>query len=169
MAATGALREALNQGISSGNLIDTKIISYSHRDPSGRVCRPKVLYASSHVLKTVPYFNDCEYAATLGATRGEPHTIIPKYSSETSQSRSLETSRKRLTKKNLQKTTVIYPTVTLRTMRTRGSFRPSRKPSRRLVRPTRLRFPERTRTSSTKNTRNVLTRERWSRSPTWRS
>ena len=56
MAATTALREALNQGISSGNLIDTKIILYSHRDSSGRVCRPKALYANSHVLKTVPYF-----------------------------------------------------------------------------------------------------------------
>ncbi|KAF9642135.1 hypothetical protein BDM02DRAFT_3124819 [Thelephora ganbajun] len=58
MAATTALRNALNQGISSGNLVDTKIILYSHRDSSGRVCCPKALYANSHVLRTVPYFND---------------------------------------------------------------------------------------------------------------
>ena len=60
MAATTALREALNQGISSGKLIDTKFILFSHRDSSGRVCRPKSLYANSHVLKKVPYFKDCE-------------------------------------------------------------------------------------------------------------
>ena len=60
MAATTALREALNQGISSGNLVDTKIVVYSYRDSSGRICRPKPLYANSHVLKTVPYFNNRE-------------------------------------------------------------------------------------------------------------
>ena len=59
MAATPALREALNQGISSGKFVDTKIVLYSHRDPSGRVCRPKALYANGHVLKKVPYFEDC--------------------------------------------------------------------------------------------------------------
>ena len=69
MAATTALREALNQGISSGNFVDTKIIIYSHRDSSGRVCRPKALYANSHVLKTVPHFNKCECTATLDITR----------------------------------------------------------------------------------------------------
>lgn len=61
MAATTVLREALNQGISSGNLIDTKIILFSHRDSSGRICQPKALYANSHVLKKVPYFKDCEW------------------------------------------------------------------------------------------------------------
>ena len=60
MAATTALREALNQGISSGSLGDTKFILYSRRDSSGRVCRPKALYANSRVLKTVPYFKTCE-------------------------------------------------------------------------------------------------------------
>jgi hypothetical protein len=65
MSATFALREALNKGISSGSLVDTKVILYSHRDSSNRVCRPKALYANSHVLKTVPYFNDREYTATL--------------------------------------------------------------------------------------------------------
>ena len=60
MAATTALLEALNKGISSGNLVDTKIVLYSRRASSGRVSRPKALYASSHVLKTVPYFHDSE-------------------------------------------------------------------------------------------------------------
>ena len=76
MAATTALREALNQGISSGDFIDTKIILYSHRDTHGRVCRPKPLYANSHVLKTVPYFNDREHTPTLDAARVSPNTII---------------------------------------------------------------------------------------------
>ena len=76
MAATTALREALNKGISSGNLVDTKIILYSHRNSSGQVCQPKPLYTNSHVLKTVPYFNDREYPATLDIVRPEPHTII---------------------------------------------------------------------------------------------
>ena len=67
MAATTALREALNKGISSGGFVDTKIILYSRRDPSGRVCRPKALYANSHVLRTVPYFNDRERTATFNA------------------------------------------------------------------------------------------------------
>ena len=75
MVATIPLREALNQGITTGNFIDTKIILYSYRDSSGRVCRPKPLYANSHVLKTIPYFNDCEYTATLSTARAVPHGI----------------------------------------------------------------------------------------------
>jgi len=78
MAATTALREALNQGISSGNLVDTKIILYSHRDSSGHVCRPKALYTNSHILKSVPYFNDRESTATIDTTCAEPHSIIFK-------------------------------------------------------------------------------------------
>ena len=65
MAATPALRRALNDGISSGSFVDTKIILYSYRNSSGRVCRPKALYTNSHILKTVPYFNDRESAPTL--------------------------------------------------------------------------------------------------------
>ena len=76
MAATTALREALNQGISSGKFVDTKIIVYSHRDSFGRACRPKALYANSHVLKTVPYFNDREYTATPDIARTGPHTFV---------------------------------------------------------------------------------------------
>ena len=75
-APTPALREALNQGISSGNFVDTKIILFSHRDSSGRVCRPKALYANSHVLKTVPYFDDRESAATLDTTRIVPQDNV---------------------------------------------------------------------------------------------
>jgi hypothetical protein len=78
MAATTALRGALNQGISSGSLINTKIILYSHRDSSGQVGRPKALYANSHVLGTIPYFNDRESTATLDTARPEPHSIVSK-------------------------------------------------------------------------------------------
>ena len=76
--ATIPLREALYHGISSGNFIDTKIILYSYRDISGRICRPKALYANSHVLKTVPYFNDRTYAATLNTTRTGTHGAAVK-------------------------------------------------------------------------------------------
>ena len=61
MAVTTALREALNDAISSGKFIDTKIVLWSRRDSSGRVCEPRALYANSHVLKSVPYFNDREF------------------------------------------------------------------------------------------------------------
>lgn len=54
------LRQALNDSISSGKFADTKIILFSRRDTSGTVCKPRALYASSHVLKTVPYFDDCK-------------------------------------------------------------------------------------------------------------
>lgn len=57
---TAALQEALNDAISSGKFIDTKIVLFSRRDSFGRVCKPKALYANSHVLKSVPYFNDRE-------------------------------------------------------------------------------------------------------------
>ena len=60
MAATPPFLEALNKGIVSGTLVDTKIILFSRRNSCGRVYGPKVLYASSHVLRTVPYFNDRE-------------------------------------------------------------------------------------------------------------
>lgn len=52
------LREALNDSISSGRFTDTKIILYSRRSTSGTVSKPKALYANSHVLKSVAYFND---------------------------------------------------------------------------------------------------------------
>jgi len=78
MAATTVLREALNQGISSGSLVDTKIVLYSHRDSSGRVCRPKALYANSHVLRTVPHFDGRESTAAFDIACAEPYTIVFK-------------------------------------------------------------------------------------------
>ena len=57
---TLALREALNDAISSGKFVDTKVVLFSRRDNAGRVCKPKSLYANSHVLRTVPYFKDRE-------------------------------------------------------------------------------------------------------------
>ena len=122
MATTIALREALNLGISSGNFIDTKIILYSRRDSSGRVCRPRALYANSHVLKKVPHFQDCEDTAAFIILR-EPHVVVLKRSSGISQSPSQETLQTRSTKKNLRKTTGTFQTVTLRTMKMRWSPR----------------------------------------------
>jgi len=61
VAYTLPLREALNESISSGRFEDTKIILYSRRrDNPSVIYKPRVLYASSHVLKTVPYFSDRE-------------------------------------------------------------------------------------------------------------
>ena len=56
MAATLPFREALNEGIASGRFVDTKIVLFSRRSSSGRVYAPRALYASSRVLKSVPYF-----------------------------------------------------------------------------------------------------------------
>ena len=64
MAAALPLYGALNESTSSGRLEDTKIILYSRRDTSGAICKPRVLYANSHVLKTVPYFNDRKSPST---------------------------------------------------------------------------------------------------------
>ena len=64
-AYTLPLREALNDSISSGKFVDTKIILFSRRDPSGTVCKPRALYASSHILRTVPYFNDRKPTSVL--------------------------------------------------------------------------------------------------------
>ena len=77
METTPAFREALNQGISSGIFIDTKIILYSRRDSHRRVCRPKALYANSHVLKTVPGFEYRECHITLETLKAI-HDIVPK-------------------------------------------------------------------------------------------
>jgi len=65
MAATLSFREALNDGIASGTFADTKIILLSRRNSSGRVCGQKAHYASGHVLRSVPYFNDRESALYL--------------------------------------------------------------------------------------------------------
>lgn len=72
MSATLSLREALAGSISSGRFEDTKIILYSRRDLFGNVCQPRALYASSHILKTVPYFNDRKPPARASLT---DHTV----------------------------------------------------------------------------------------------
>ena len=48
MTATLSFREALNEGIVSGTLVDTKIILFSRKDSSGRVYGPK-----AHFLRTL--------------------------------------------------------------------------------------------------------------------
>ncbi|KAF9778364.1 hypothetical protein BJ322DRAFT_495081 [Thelephora terrestris] len=58
IACTPPLLEVLNDSISSGKFVDTKIILFSRRNSSGTVCKPRALYANSSVLRTVPYFND---------------------------------------------------------------------------------------------------------------
>lgn len=79
MPVTTALCEALNQGISSGNFIDTKIILYSRGGSSSRVYRPKALYANSHALGIIPYFKD-RGCLTAFDPLGGPHGIGLKYS-----------------------------------------------------------------------------------------
>jgi len=56
MTPETALLEALNGSITSGRFADTKIYLFSYRNSTGDVCKPKVLYANSGVLKSVPYF-----------------------------------------------------------------------------------------------------------------
>ena len=166
MAATVALREALNQGISSGNLVDTKIILYSHRDSSGQVCRPKALYTNSHVLKTVPYFNDRESIVRPNTT-----LIVPpsKSFSGAMPSPNQKTSTRKGLTKNLRKITDICLIVTLRMMKTRGSPRSSVQASRRFIRLTRLVFPAKTEGSYVRSTRSASKKGRSSKSRTWRS
>lgn len=60
MAATPPFCEALSEGIASGTLVDTKIILFSRKNYSGLVYGPKALYTSSHVLKSIPYFDHRE-------------------------------------------------------------------------------------------------------------
>ena len=72
MTATTALEEALNYAISCGRFIDTKITLFSRRDSTGTICKPKALYANSHVLESVPYFKDCEFSLRSSAARDNP-------------------------------------------------------------------------------------------------
>ena len=120
MATTTALREALNQGISTGCLVDTKVILYSHRDSSGRICRPRAVYANSHVLKTISFFKDCEFTATFNNPE-EVYAIVSQYSSVISQSPGRKILRTQLTKKDLRKIMDTCLTVTLRTTKMRNA------------------------------------------------
>ena len=72
MVIATVLKEALNDAISSGKFIDTKIILFSRRDSSGRICKPKALYANSHALKSVPYFDDCKLPSHLPGWCNDP-------------------------------------------------------------------------------------------------
>lgn len=167
-AATTAYREALNQAISSGNFVDTKIILYSSRDSSGRVCRPKGLYANSHVLKTVPYFDNCESC---------PHVLYHpriffflKCSLEILPSLGRKISGIRLMKRNLWENMGICLTATLKTTRKRRSRpRQSAQASWKFIHSIRsARLQTRTR-SLLRITRSESKRERWSKSQTLRS
>lgn len=59
-AYTLPFREALNDSISSGKFADTKITLYPRRSASGIITEPKTLYANSHVLRSVQYFQKRE-------------------------------------------------------------------------------------------------------------
>ena len=72
MILTTALEEALNEAISSGRFIDTKVVLFSRRDSSGRICNPKALYANSLVLKSVPYFRDRKFSLHTFAAHDNP-------------------------------------------------------------------------------------------------
>ena len=58
-----ALLEALKGSITSGRFVDTKIYLFSQRNAAGEVCKPKVLYANSGVLRSVPYFDACAFVS----------------------------------------------------------------------------------------------------------
>ena len=70
-----ALREALNASITSGHFVDTKIYLFSYRTIAGEVCKPRALYANSVVLKSVPYFNDCEFLPPKNVS--DFHVVTP--------------------------------------------------------------------------------------------
>ena len=69
---TAVLEEALNDAISSGRFIDTKIVLFSRKDSAGRICKPRALYANSHVLKSVPYFKDREFSLHPSTAHNDP-------------------------------------------------------------------------------------------------
>ena len=61
------LRCALSDSVTSGVFIDTKFHLFSRRNSSGKVSRPRPLYANSLTLKSVPYFEDREYPTPSAA------------------------------------------------------------------------------------------------------
>jgi len=64
MSSESALLEALNGSIdTSGYFVDTNIFSFSYRNSAGDVCKPKVLYANSNVLKSFQYFETCVFTS----------------------------------------------------------------------------------------------------------
>ena len=157
MAATTPLREALNQGISSGRLVDTKIVLYSHRDSSGRIYRPKALYTNSRILKTVPYFNDCGCTATLDIAYIKSHRLVLKCSSAISQSLDRGASRRNLTKTIVRRAMDICPIATSRMMKMINSPQSNTRPSQGPIHPILLGYWVRT-IPSTRNTKRTLRR-----------
>jgi len=83
MPATLSFREALNEGIASGTFVDTKIILFSRKNSTGRVYGPKTLYATSHVLKSITYFNHREPLTCLKSPAGNLTIPSCKFSLET--------------------------------------------------------------------------------------
>ena len=102
------LREALNDAISSGKFVDTKIVLFSQRDSLGRVCKSRALYANSHVLKSVPYFNHREFP--LNPSLAHEITLL-QYSSAHFLKRRPEISLRPMTT-SLRRTMAILPTAT---------------------------------------------------------
>lgn len=113
MVVTTALKEALNDAITSGKFIDTKIVLFSRRDSSGRVCKPKALYANSHVLKSVPYFNACEFLCRVPFVVFEM-TLLLEYFLANIQNQRPRISPRPLTMKSSQRTTGTLLIVTLK-------------------------------------------------------
>ena len=54
------LLDVLDDSITSGTFVDTKLYAFSRREASGCVGSPRAIYGNSCVLKTVPYFSSCE-------------------------------------------------------------------------------------------------------------
>ena len=122
MAATAAFCEALNKGITSGILADTKIIVFSRKN-TGTVCRSKALYASSHVLKSVPYFDDREPLITQSQVHStnNPVVLFYKFSSGNLQRQNLGISIAISLTMN-SRIMATTPTAISRTMKTRRSL-----------------------------------------------
>lgn len=75
-----ALRSALSDSVTSGVFIDTKFYLFSRRNSSGKVCRPRPIYANSLTLESVPYFKDREYLVSLRHIHCwmDFHVLIPR-------------------------------------------------------------------------------------------
>jgi len=113
MVVTTVLKEALNEAITSGKFIDTKIVLFSRRDSSGRVCKPKALYANSHVLKSVPYFNARKFLHRVLFAVFEM-TLFLEYFLVNFRNRRPRISLRPLTMKSSQRTTGTLLIVTLK-------------------------------------------------------
>ena len=60
MSIPPPLWDALNDSIFSGVFIDTKFVVFSERvKATGRIKQPRILFAASTVVKSVPYLASC--------------------------------------------------------------------------------------------------------------